>query len=187
MREATEAFQEELRKRALTPFLLFEGDFASGDVRLWTGYGTLEWDSREWTGAGTLLNVSAIEETTEVRANGWTVSLSGVSQEAVSLAIDEAQQGNKGTIYLGLMDEDDEVVDVVRVGKGKLDVPSLEEDSDTATISISYESDLVDLERPREARYTNESQQARFPGDKGFEHVAGLQQKDVTWGRPSPS
>jgi len=187
VRDIDPALQEELQSRELTPFLLYEGEFETGTVRLWTGIGTLEHDSVEWTGAGTWLSMSTIEEATEIRATGWSVSLSGVSQEAISLAIDEAQQGAKGTIYFGCLNDDLDVVAVTRIGRGKLDVPTAEEDGEEAVIQVSYESDLVALERPRETRYTNESQQARFPGDKFFEHVSGLQQADITWGRPSPS
>jgi hypothetical protein len=50
-------------------------------------------------------------------------------------------------------------------------------------VSISYESRLIDLERSRESRYTNEDQQRAFPGDRGFEFVPSLQDLSLTWGR----
>lgn len=183
MRDVSQDFVEELSGAEIRPFLLFRGEFETGEVRLWTGIGTLTYDAEEYTGLGTLVSVTPLEETTDIRANGWSITLTGVPQENISLAIDETRQGASGRLYLGLMAEDGAVLDVSRLGMGKLDVPTISEEEDNATIQITYESDLRDLERPRETRYTNEAQQARFPGDKGFEHVAGLQQAEIVWGR----
>lgn len=186
MRPVNQEFLDALKEREIRPIILFKGAFESGDVRVWTGLGSLTYNNEEYTGLGTLVGVEAPEETAQVRATGWSVSLSGVSPESVSLAIDESPQGAKGELFFGLLDDDGDILDVTRIGLGKLDVPTIEDSADTARINITYESDLIDLERPRETRYTNESQQARFPGDKGFEHVADLQQKEVAWGRESP-
>jgi hypothetical protein len=41
---------------------------------------------------------------------------------------------------------------------------------------------LIDLNRAREWRYTHESQQQISPGDRGFEYVAGLQEREIRWG-----
>ena len=40
---------------------------------------------------------------------------------------------------------------------------------------------VVALERPAERRYTDNDQQAEFPGDKGFELVAELQAAEIIW------
>jgi hypothetical protein len=65
---------------------------------------------------------------------------------------------------------------------GRLDVPVIDEAGDTATISISYESRLADLDRPRIRRYTDQDQRAEYPNDGGLRYIAGLQDKQVTWG-----
>ena len=57
------------------------------------------------------------------------------------------------------------------------------EAGETATISISVESRLVDWERPRVHRYTNADQQIAYPGDKGLEFVAQMVEKELVWGR----
>ena len=59
----------------------------------------------------------------------------------------------------------------------------IEEGADTSTITVSVESKLIDLERARTLRYTDESQKARFPNDKGFQYVNDLQDKKFNWGR----
>ena len=45
------------------------------------------------------------------------------------------------------------------------------------------ESRLIDLNRARNFRSTHEDQQQIFHGDLGFEYVAAIQDKEVSWGR----
>lgn len=184
MRDLTEAFVGELEAAVKTPVLFYEGDFASGTVRFWSGLGTIAWDGHDWTGAGNLAGVSAIEETGDVQANGVTLSLSGIPSALVSLVLEEARQGLPGTVWLGFLAADGTVVaDPAIAFAGRLDVPQIEDGATTATIAISYENRLRDLERAREYRYTDESQKLFHPEDKGFEYVPSLQEWSGTWGR----
>lgn len=163
---------------------LYEGEFSGGTVRLWTGRGSLSWDGKSWDGAGQLLGFGSVEETNGVVASGTSVSLSGIPVGMMALAISEAEQNAPGSIWLGFMSEDWELLaDPILLFSGLLDVPTIIEDgSDTCTVTISYESQLIDLQRAREWRYTHESQQALYPGDLGFEYVSAIQNKTIKWG-----
>lgn len=162
----------------------FEGEFPSGAVRLWTGYGQRIWDGKTWHGGGDLLAVSEIEETNGVVASGVSVSLSGISPDNILLAINEARQGAAGRIWIGFCDADWELVGTPELlFAGLLDVPQISDSGDSAIITISYESQLIDLQRPREWRYTHESQQILVPGDRGFEFVTSIQDINLKWAR----
>ena len=63
-----------------------------------------------------------------------------------------------------------------------MDVMSIQESGEQATINITGESRLIDLEIARERRYTSEDQKIDFPDDKGLEFVADLQDKQIIWG-----
>jgi len=183
-RNLTPEYLAALEDQALYPALFFEGEFASGWVRIWTGASDIIWDDKTWTGTGVLMGVGALEETSEVVASGTSVSLSGVPLDLVGLAIEEARQGNVGRIWLALLTADGEVIaNPVQAFSGRLDVPELSEDGATCTITISYESRMIDLGTPRNWRYTHENQQVLHPGDRGFEHVTAIQDREVTWGR----
>lgn len=133
---------------------------------------------------GSLLGLGSIEETQQVVASGTTVSLSAVPLDMVSLAIEEAEQGKPGRVWLGLLTETREVIaDPVQAFTGRLDVPEIADAGDSCTLTISYENRLLDLQTPRNWRYTHESQQVLAPGDLGFEFVAAIQDKEITWGR----
>lgn len=183
-RDLTPAVADALAEQDLRPAILFEGAFPSGMVRIWTGAGPIDWDGKSWTGVGVLLGLGALEETSDVVAAGTTVSLSGVPLDLVSLAIDEARQGSPGRIWLAMLTpECDVIADPVQAFSGRLDVPEIAEDGSSCTITISYESRLIDLNVPRNWRYTHESQQVLFPGDLGFAHVTAIQDREITWGR----
>ena len=183
-RRATQAVLEALEAQSLRPAILFEGEFASGWVRVWTGDFDLTWEGQTWIGAGALIGLGTLEDTTDIVASGTVVSLSGVPLDLISLAIAEARQGKPGRIWLALLTpERDIIADPLQAFSGRLDVPEISEDGATCTITLSYESRLIDLGTPRSWRYTHENQQALYPGDMGFEHVTAIQDRDITWGR----
>ena len=64
-----------------------------------------------------------------------------------------------------------------------MDTMGIEDTGDTANISLTAESRLIDLERSRERRYTSEDQKIDYPNDKGLEFIADLQDKEIVWGR----
>ena len=183
-RDLTVAFSSALADHTLRPVIFFEGQFASGWVRLWSGIGEIIWNGKAWSGAGTLLGLGSIEETGEVVAGGTAISLSGVPLDLVQMAIAEARQGLPGRVWLGLRGENGSMIaDPVQAFSGRLDVPEIKDDAESCTITISYESRLIDLTVPRAWRYTHESQQVLFPGDLGFEYVTAIQDREITWGR----
>jgi hypothetical protein len=182
-RTITPAVLAELAAGVVRPAIFVESQFPSGYLRLWSGLGEITWGGRTWAGAGTLLNVGAIEETTDVVATGTTVTLSGIPTDLVSLCISDARQGLPGQIYLGFLTAAGAVIaEPVMAFAGRLDVPTIMDGADRCEIQITYESRLIDLNRAREWRYTHESQQQISPGDRGFEYVAGLQEREIRWG-----
>lgn len=184
-RGLTAAVAAALSAQLVRPVMFFEAEFSSGTLRLWTGLGATAWDGKSWIGAGQLLGISPIDETAEVIASGFVVTIAGVPLEYVSLCISDAQQGLPGRMWLGVLDEAGAVVaDPSLATAGRLDVPTLTDDAESCTITISYESRLIDLTRPREWRYTHESQLALYPGDVGFWYQALIQDAEVVWGAP---
>lgn len=165
------------------PAILIEGLFDSGTLRLWTGFGTITWNGHEFTGGGNLLKIEPIEETGRIEALGTRLTISGIPAETVSLAVQEPYQGRLVKIYQALLDASGFVIaDPDERFTGRADVMALAEDGQSATISLSIESRLIDLQRPRERRYTHDDQRIYYPADKGFEFVAKIQDREIQWG-----
>jgi hypothetical protein len=168
---------------SVTPILLFYGEFASGTVRMWSGIGDLSWDSQTWLGAGNLVQVSNIEETSEIKASGIVVTFNGIPADLLSLVLTDVRQGALGRIYLGFLSSGSVVATPWLIFEGRIDTPVINEEAETCSIAITYESRLIDLSRPRTARYTDQDQKREFPDDLGMEFILALQDKEIPWGR----
>jgi hypothetical protein len=181
-RDLTAGLQTEVAAESLRPIILYEGVFTGGTVRLWSGIGDLSWNGQTWTGAGNLLGFQLPDETTEIRASGGKVSLSGANTSLVSAALSQAQRGQSGKLWVGALDSSGAVVaDPYLAFEGKLDVPDFAKSGEQCVITISYEGRLIDLERSRERRITHEDLQIDFDGDLGRQYVAELQDKVIVW------
>ena len=198
---------ENINKNVVHPFNAIELKFDGDNVlRLWTGIGTLTLaDGTEWVGAGTLLSISDIEETAEMAVKGATISLSGIPSEVIALALSEPYQGRVCNIYFGTFSEDGSLlkedsdfillqdgsqifVDTGEKGfneifSGYMDQMNIEESDATATIEVTVENRLVDLERARVARFTSGYQKSIYPNDLGLDFVESLQDQKLSWGR----
>lgn len=186
-RDLTSGMADAIAGVVVRPVLLVEGVFKGGTINWWTGVGELEYPpGKTWEGVGDLLGVSAMEETGEVKASGIQVSLSGVKSQSLSLALAEMQRGLPGKIWLALLDEAGAVVDAPKIMfRGKLDTCTVEDSGETSTVSLSYEHELIDLERAREVRYTPEEQRRLFPDDAGLDNVTALLDATIPWGARS--
>lgn len=208
-RDISQSTIDSLDDDVLYPFfaveMLFDGDQT---LRLWTGYGTLVYEGESWYGTGSLLSFDSVEETTEIAAKGATITLSGIPQEVLSLALSEPYQGRKANIYFGnfskgslLLESSDFILledgskinleagttNLSQIFSGYMDQMNIEESPDSCTVELTLENKLVDLERARVARFTSAYQKSLYPGDLGLDFVESLQDKDIVWGRKSGS
>ena len=197
---------DNLEDGVVYPFFAVELKFDGENVvRMWTGQGTLTLeDDTTWVGLGDLLGISAIEETAEMAVRGATITLSGVTQDLLSLALSEPYQGRVCNIYFGtfsagkilqessafilLQDGSKILLEATSTGfnqlfSGYMDQMNISDGAETTTIELTVENRLIDLERARVARFTSGYQKSVYPNDKGLDFVEDLQDKDIVWGR----
>mgnify|MGYP003137623388 FL=1 len=165
----------------ISPFFAVELLFDSpNEIRMWTGVGDLIYEGHTWTGAGNLLDISSVEEGADLSVRGATITLSGMTSEVVSLALQEPYQGRVRNIYFGVTSD---TTALTQTFSGYMDQMNIQENPDTATIELTVENKLIDLERPRIARYTSAYQKSVYPGDLGMDFIEDLQDKEIIWGR----
>ena len=169
--------------KTLDPFFAVSLAFDSSTLRLFTGHGSITFDGNIYTGAGTLLNITDIEETSEIQASGVTLVLTGVPTSLISMALDTPYQGRVCTIYFGVMLPS---ISASQVFSGYMDQMIINENSETCKIVLSVENRLIDLERPRIVRFSQNDQESRFTGDLGLEFVESLQTKEIYFGKATP-
>ena len=172
---------------SISPVFLVELQWPTGTARAWNGYGDIVFGGNIYTGTGHLGTLSPIKESRDGAANGVQLRLSGIPSSLVALALADDTQGQTAKIHFGLLNASAGfTVDPYLIFDGVIDICPIEDDGATATITINLEKELIDS-RARGRRYTDEDLQIEYPGDLGLEYVAGLQNKEITWGKATAS
>ena len=168
----------------LKPVILIEAQFDSGFLYLWNGIGNLDWNSQVWLGVGAIMDVSPIEESSDLKATGVKVSITGIPSSYISLTFDEEYQGRGLIVRFALLDSNNSIIaDPFILFSGRMDVMSIAESGESSVIEITVENRLIDFERPKIRRYTDQDQKIDHPSDKGLEFVTSIQDKEIIWGR----
>jgi hypothetical protein len=209
-RDITDGFRALITADTVKPVLLFEADFEDGTQYLWNGIGTLTVNGQAYQGSGTLLKADLPAETSQVEARGAAFELAGVQPEDIEVALAENYQGRAVRVLMSVFADGATVLDElgdpildelgdpildestgklfgflltpIRLFKGLMDVMTINDDPRSPTITMTAENELARLNKSRERRYTHEDQQIDYPGDKFFEFVPSMQDKQVVWG-----
>lgn len=162
---------------------LFDSNVPTSYLYLWNGIGNLSYDSKTYVGAGNLLSISSVSENVELRASGITVQLSGISDPLLSKAKTEDYQGRELVVKLGGFDGTDNVIATPTIiFSGFMDTMTITEAGETASIAVTVENRLIEFEKTRVRRYTDNDQRIDYPNDDGLEYVSQIQEKAIVWG-----
>lgn len=182
-RDLTASFITEIDGNQLSPALLVKFEFASGDVRFWTGYGSKTYNSEEYTGIGDVMGVSTVEEVQDIRATSVTFTLSGLNSSVISAALQSQYQGRAVTMWFAVLDSSGALIaDPYELFSGRMDVISFSDNGDAADFAIKCESNAIDIRKAKERRFTPEDQKIDYPSDKGLDYIPKIQDIDVVWG-----
>lgn len=196
-RAVSPAFLAQIASGQLRPALFLEIDFQAESVWVWSGLGAITSKGpayspsttfpygQKFIGMGWMGQIQSIPAVSDVVAENITILLSGIPVELLTDAINAVRQNSIATVWVGLLDANGSIVgDPVQVFQGSLDVPTITEGASTASISITAENPLIDLNRAPSRRFTDVDQQLDYPGDTGFFQVQLLQDYLTVW--PSP-
>lgn len=165
-------------------FTAVKAQFDTETLYLWTGKGNVEIDGQSYIGAGQFLGISGIDDTLELKSSGVSVQLAGMDTTVLNLALSEDYQNRKLEIYLGYLSGGTDIVaGKMTLFSGRMTSMTIKDDPSGAIISVEAENRLIDLTKPSNLRYTKESQQYIASGDTCFNRVAGLQDKEIIWGK----
>lgn len=178
---------------------LFRFDFNSATMRLWMGgFGLRTNDGATWDNIGSFGDAEGIEQAVNGEAPQATFTLSGLDVTLVRTARDEWREEAKNRLarayiqFFGTDDPDDpenqRALDLpYPIWAGRMMTPTFDvgagQDGEpgNSSIKVSAESIFAKRSRPRAALYTDSDQKQRFADDDGFEFVADVVNKVVTW------
>lgn len=182
-RSITSGFQTEIEAQSLMPCLLAKAQFDSGDVRVWSGYGDIDFNSETYSGVGNFLGINQVEETQTLEAKSTAFTLSGIPSSYVSLALNESFQGRAISCWFGVLDSTKQLVaDPFKIFSGQMDTMQIMDDGTNSSITINAESDLIDLRKANVRNYTPEDQKIDYSSDKGLDYVPLIQDLAISWG-----
>ena len=206
-RDITTGFDDELDEVNKNPCILVKAEFDGGDLLLWSGYGSIDFNGDTYSGAGQLMSMSPVQETQELRANNVTFGLTGLDAAVIATGRTEDYSGRPITAWFGLRDSDGQVptddsgnipldssgnaptdspggliADPYRIFSGEMDIIEFEYNGENSGGHIAAESELLNLRKKNERRLTPEDQKLEYPGDLGFDFVPTIQDRQITWG-----
>tara|TARA_Y100000114_G_scaffold150652_1_gene166395 strand:- start:802 stop:1719 length:918 start_codon:yes stop_codon:yes gene_type:complete len=145
MRDTSAVFRAVARSNKIKVAILIEASFSSGVVNLWNGYGNLSYGGNVYAGAGKLLDISAVQESIETRANGFSITLSGLDSSLLSIALSEPYTGRPFKAKLAFLapDSDQEITMKVKVVSTSGGNKYFIEEGQQATIDVKYGNKYV--------------------------------------------
>ncbi len=166
----------------IMPVILVMLTFKSKTQYVWSGTGTLVFDSQPYLGIGSLGSIAAISEGTTVNADGTTVTLSGIDPSLLAESLTDIRLGAPAKIWFALMTNGALIGSPYLVFSGLVDQPVVQTGVETITISLKLENRLVDLARASMKRFTSADQQLKYPDDTGFNFVEITSDIALKWG-----
>lgn len=155
--------------------------FASQTVRLNGAAEPLVIGGNTFDGVGLLGGISTVQEAGDLASSGISLTLAGVPRDLVSVTLNEQYQGRPATVYEVFLDPATyAVIEAPIIFRGRMDQMNIAL-GETATIELTLEDRLTDMDRPKLRRYTDEDQKRAFPTDRGFEFVASTVEKEIIW------
>ncbi len=176
--------QQWLRKPAIEAIIMTELLFESGAVRVHSGVGDAIYQGTVFKGTGVLGKLGQVKQSGKIQPYKLRLTLSGIPQELASTALTERYQNRPGTVYFAAKDQLGQIVCRDVLFAGRMDVMTVRLGT-PSVIQLDINSRGQDWKNARNARYTNADQQARHPGDKFFEYVSQMAEKEIHWGMPT--
>jgi hypothetical protein len=183
MRSLDPTLSAALTANLIYPVRLVQLTFKSQTVYLWSGPGSLVWNSQTFMGVGSLGSIGAITEGVDINADGTTITLSGIDPLLLAESLTDIQLGATASIWLGAVTPQRTLIGTpYLMFSGTVDAPTITPGVDTISITLNLENRMLDLARPNMRRYTSADQRIAYPTDSAFGWVEQLNDAAWNWG-----
>ena len=185
-RGLTSAVKTELATGNIDPILLVELGFSSAVYFTNASFNltsNVSGVSRTYVSGGHLKSITGVSETNTPTRNTLGISLSGVEQSYVSIALNENIINDSVYIYRGYLDSNQALIaDPFLLFFGTIDDYKITDNTSTSSVLLTVTSHWGNFSKTSGRTTTDNSQQRFFSNDKGMEFSA-LTVKDIKWGR----
>jgi hypothetical protein len=170
------------------PALFCSFAFSTGTIYIWTGVGPYSYGGNTYTGLGDFIAMDKVTEDSQIAARSVKFTLNGIPSSTIANALTSDYRGKACKVLLGCFDAGGSLISTpIQIFGGLMNQMIIADAGETCTVELTVESRLIDLQRQRERRFTNEDQKFFHPSDTGLQYVAGLQDQAINWGAATPS
>ena len=182
-RSLDSTLQAELTAPVIEPVLFALLTFRSMTCYVCSAGFDITFDGQVYKGLGTLGGVSATREGTDVKADGISLTLSGIDPAIMGECLADIQPLAPAMLWLGLVSQGQLIGTPYRFFAGFVDTPAISLSPATASITLKLESRMALLNRPSQRRYTTADQHAfGYADDTAFLWVEKLNDMALKWG-----
>lgn len=143
----------------------------------------IEFDGHTWYATGQFGSITTLTEGVNKTDAGWSMTLQGVPLAQLDAALDSLR-AKSATLYMGLVDPGHTLLHPPKViGSGPIVRNNAKIEDNTGSVVIDVKSKLSNWSMASAARYTDEFQQFKHPGDRGFRFLSALSNQKINWGK----
>lgn len=164
------------------PIIMLDLTLSIGTIYVWSGVGTFVYNGHSYQGVGSLGALGEVTEGTQIKADGTTITLSGIDSTLLTETLNDIQLGAPVTIWFACFAAGGVVGTPYPLFVGTVDKPVVDIGPTTFSITLNLENRLFDLQRATNRRYTTSDQRYYYPDDIGFSWVEALNDIALVWG-----
>jgi hypothetical protein len=160
-------------------------DLLPHPVRAHSDLGERSYNGELWQGVGTMGSLGDVESTTDLRSPAISAKLNLVNDEALRATLMlGGYQGRTAEIHLGAIDRNTGTLIAAHLHwSGFIDRASITTDGVNDVAEVRLTDEMTAWNTPIGGTYSHVDQVARYPADRGLEHVLKIQNTPVQWGQ----
>lgn len=166
---------------AINLVLAAEIMFASGPTRVHTGTGNVVIEGNNYLGVGTMGSVDSVKEQNSTTATQLNLTLAGLDTSMISIVLNENCVGRPASIFVGVLDDNFNLIDYDVVFRGKIRNTALLAGSKGA-VNVTISNIFEEWSRAKAWRFTDECQRQLHDDDRIFRYVSQMADRSLFWG-----
>ncbi len=165
----------------VVPCILVDLTLTTGVTHIWSGVGSISYNGNTYAGVGSLGSIGDVTEGVDVKAEGTSITLSGIDPSLMQDSLNDIQLGAPVTLWFAIF-ENGAITAAQVLYTGTVDRPVIPVSPESISITLALENRMLNLQRPSNRRYTSSDQRYLYPDDIGFHWVELLSDMALRWG-----